>query len=97
MRKSGAAEAEPFLTTSARSSAPFLEEANSLLGRTERRTDWCGPFGPGASMSPIWSKKFPHLELPEAPSSRRRVKERVEGRTRRRRIDEAFRRWKRKQ
>lgn len=42
-----------FLTTSARSSMPFLEVANSLLGRMESRTVWRGRFDSGASMSPM--------------------------------------------
>lgn len=41
------------LTTSAMSSMPFLEVANSLLGRMESRTVWGGRLGSGASMSPM--------------------------------------------
>lgn len=51
-----------FLTTSAISSIPFLEEANSLLGRTESRTVWRGRVESGASMSPIVEKRFPKLQ-----------------------------------
>lgn len=42
-----------FLTTSAISRIPFLDEANSLLGRMESRTFWRGRVAFGASMSPI--------------------------------------------
>lgn len=35
------------------SSMPFLEVANSLLGRMESRTVWRGRFDSGASMSPM--------------------------------------------
>lgn len=42
-----------FLTTSAMSSMPFLEVANSLLGRTESRTLWRGRSESDASMSPM--------------------------------------------
>lgn len=41
------------LTTSATSSMPFLEVANSLLGRMERRTVRRGWLGSGASTSPM--------------------------------------------
>lgn len=43
--------------TSAISSIPFLEEANSLLGRMESKIVWRGWFALGASMSPIVEKK----------------------------------------
>lgn len=42
-----------FLTTSAMSSMPFLEVANSLLGRMESKTVWRGRLESGASMSPM--------------------------------------------
>lgn len=35
------------------SSMPFLEVANSLLGRTESKTVWRGRLESGASMSPM--------------------------------------------
>lgn len=46
-----------FLTTSAISSEPFREVANSLVGRIESRTDWRGRFESGSSMSPMVGEK----------------------------------------
>lgn len=60
-----------YLTTSAISSIPLLEEANSLLGRRDSKIFWRGWIVSGASMSPIVEKcKKTYNQLQIAQTSR---------------------------
>lgn len=81
-------EQENFPTTSAMSSIPFLEEANSLLGRTECSTLRLGCRESGASTSPMADTRKQKMRGSEDAAL---------GGSDEKGMDEAPLRWKRKQ